>query len=227
MLLPPFPGFTDAGLQFLRDLKAHNDREWFKPRKDTFEDEIRWPLMCLVSDVAARASAFGVTLQGDPKGNLFRIYRDTRFSKNKAPYKTHASCYLSPTGDKKAHGGVYIHIEPGASFLASGIWSPERELLRAIRTRLADRPDQADALVGDLEAAGLAFDRTDTLKRLPRGFESHADSDHAWLLKLKSWTVSRPVSDDTIQSPGFTDDVLAFARDVQPLARFSADVTGS
>ena len=226
MLLPPFPGFSDDGFQFLRDLKANNDREWFKPRKDTFDDEVKWPLMCLVSDVAARAQSHGLTLQGDPKKNVFRIYRDTRFSKNKAPYKTNASCYLSPTGDKKAHGGVYVHVEPGGCFLASGIWSPDKDLLRAARTRLADHPDQTDALVAELRAAGLTFDPSDTLKRMPRGFEPYAESEHADLIKLKSFTVSRPVADAELQSPAFTNAVLAFARDVQPLTDFHDLVSG-
>ena len=220
MLLPPFPGFSDDGLQFLRDLKANNDREWFKPRKDTFDDEVKWPLMCLVSDVSARAQSEGLTLQGDPKKNVFRIYRDTRFSKNKAPYKTNASCYLSPTGDKKAHGGVYVHVEPGSCFLASGMWSPEKDLLRTARTRLADHPDFTESLISDLATVGLAFDPSDTLKRMPRGLEEHAHSDHAWMIKLKSFTVSRAVADADIQSPAFTDAVLAFARDVQPLSDF-------
>ncbi len=227
MLLPPFPGFSDDGLQFLRDLKANNDREWFKPRKDTFDDEVKWPLMCLISDVSARAQSEGLTLQGDPKNNVFRIYRDTRFSKNKAPYKTHASCYLSATGDKKAHGGVYVHVEPGSCFLASGMWSPDKDLLRAIRTRLAVHPDQADALMSDLAAAGLTLDPSDTLKRMPRGMEEHAESDHADLIKLKSFTVSRGVADADVQAPAFTDAVLAFAHDVQPLTDFHSVVSAS
>ncbi len=225
MLFPPFPGFSDDGLQFLRDLKVHNDREWFKPRKETFDDEVMWPLRCLVSDVSARAQSHGLSLQGDPAKNVFRIYRDVRFSKNKAPYKTNASCYLSPTGDKKAHGGVYVHVEPGACFLASGMWSPERDLLRAIRARLAEHQGQTDALVSDLGAAGLTFDASDTLKRMPRGLEEHAESAHSALLKLKSFTVSRPVADADLQSPTFTDAVLAFAHDVQPLSDFHSLVS--
>jgi uncharacterized protein (TIGR02453 family) len=220
MLYPPFPGFSDAALRFLRDLKANNDRDWFKPRKETYEDEVLWPLRCLISDVSGRAPSEGVRLQGDPKRNTFRIYRDTRFSKNKAPYKTHASCYLTASGDKQAQGGVYVHVEPGASFLASGIWHPERDLLRSVRTRLAERPDEADALLSDLDAVGLTFARDETLTRMPRGFEAHAESDHEWLIRLKSFTVSRPVADADVQTPAFTDAVFRFARDVRPLMAF-------
>lgn len=220
MHLPPFPGFSPAAFQFLRDLKAHNDREWFKPRKETFEDELVWPLQCLVTDVAAGAAQRGLPLAGDPKGSIFRIYRDTRFSKNKNPYKTHVSAYLSPTGRKDDQGGVYVHIEPGACFIAGGFWYPESPELRRWRTGIADDPEAFEVLTDALAAKGLAFDEAESLKRMPRGFEDYADAPFASALKLKSFTVSRPVADEAAMTPAFTDAVLAFAEDVQPLVRY-------
>lgn len=226
MHLPPFPGFTPAAFQFLRDLKANNDRAWFKPRKETFDDELVWPLQCLVQEVASEAQRRGLPLAGDPQRSLFRIYRDTRFSKNKQPYKTHVSAYLSPTGDKEAQGGVYVHVEPDRCFLASGFWHPESAFLRRWRSHLAEHPDRYEALVHELSAHGLAFDEEDALKRMPRGFEAHADGPLADALRLKSFTVSRPVADADLMTPQFTEQVMRFAEEVQPLVRYGRDVEG-
>src|SRR5690606_41334595 len=83
MDFPPFPGFRPEAFDFLRALAAHNDREWFKPRKEVYEDEVLWPFRCLVADVTREARAQGIPLAGDPQRAIFRIYRDTRFSKDK------------------------------------------------------------------------------------------------------------------------------------------------
>ena len=224
MDFPPFPGFTPAAFQFLRDLKAHNDREWFKPRKEIYEDELQWPLRCLVQEVAAEAQRRGLLLAGDPQRSLFRIYRDTRFSNNKSPYKTHVSAYLSPTGDKDAQGGVYVHIEPEKCFLAAGYWHPESALLRRWRSYMVEAPDAFLGLADTLAACTLAFGTDETLKRLPRGFENHADGPLADALRLKSFVVSRAVDDVDTMTPDFTAQVLAFAADVQPLARYGMQV---
>ncbi len=224
MDFPPFPGFTPAAFQFLRDLKANNRRDWFKPRKETYDDELLWPLRCLVQDVAAGARAEGLALAGDAQRSIFRIYRDTRFSRNKLPYKTHVSAYLSPTGDKEAQGGVYVHVEPEGCFLAAGWWQPEPATLRRWRSRMAEAPAPFEALVDALADKDLHFDPADSLKRMPRGFEAFAGTPLADALRLKSFTVSRRVPDAATMAPLFTGDVLAFARDVQPLVAYGAAV---
>ncbi len=224
MHLPPFPGFSEAAFQFLRDLKQHNERDWFKPRKETYDDELLWPLRCLVQDVAMGAAQRGLPLAGDPKASIFRIYRDTRFSKNKLPYKTHVSAYLSPSGDKKDQGGLYVHVEPGNCFLAAGFWHLEGPELRRWRHHLADDPEAFREMDGALAEKGLTLNEDDTLKRMPRGFEDHADTPLAPILKLKSFTTSRRVPDAATMTPAFTDEVLLFAEDVQPLVRYGMQV---
>lgn len=221
---PPFPGFRDEGLQFLRDLKRNNKRDWFKPRKETFKDEVEWPLRCLVMDAGRRALAEDLPLSGDPKKALFRIYRDTRFSKNKRPYKTHASAVLSRNGTRKDSGVVYIHIEPGASFLGAGYWKPENTLLKAWRSEMIDRPALFLDILSHLEERGLELADGPTLKRMPRGFHTYADSELAPYLKRKSFTVTRPVTDEQLSTPAFTDDVLAFSHDVLPLLAYGWDL---
>lgn len=223
--LPPFPGFRDEAFTFLKQLKHHNERDWFKPRKETYQDEIQWPLRCLVADAARQAAFRDLPLTGDPRKGLFRIYRDTRFSKNKQPYKTHASAVLSRSGSRKDEGVVYIHIEPGASFIGGGYWRPDNDLLRPWRTQMAQHPVGFLEVVRKLEAVGLELDHDrDKLKRMPRGFQNHAESDVADYLRWKSFVVTRSVSDDALQTPDFTDSVIATAKDMLPLLEYGWDL---
>lgn len=217
--LPPFPGFRDEAFQFLRDLRQHNEREWFKPRKAIYDDEVLWPARCLVGELAEALPRAGVPLTGDPKKAPFRIYRDTRFSKNKAPYKTHLGLVLSRDGKKKTPGALYIHAKPNACFLAAGFWQPESPLLRRFRERMVGAPDEWLRLGAEAEEAGLSLGDgpAGRLKRMPRGFEDYADTPVAEALKLKGLVLSREVGDAHLQTPGFTDDVVAFARDALPL----------
>ena len=161
----------------------------------------------------------GVPLTGSPKKSPFRIYRDTRFSKNKAPYKTHLGLVLSRDGNKDSPGALYVHVEPDHCFLAAGFWRPEGPLLRLWRERIANAPEAWLALVADLEADGLSLGTgpSDTLKRMPRGFEALADSPAADYLRWKGTVASRDVPPEAVMSPSFADDVVAFARDALPL----------
>ena len=221
-VLPPFPGFTPAAFAFLRDLAANNDRAWFQPRKATFEDEIRWPLRCLVAELASEARARRLPYVGSPESSLFRIYRDTRFSKDKTPYKTHASAWMSETGDKDAPGGFYVRIKPGACLLAVGLWQPERPMLERIRGRLAADPDLGATLTERLAPAGLAFTSDEALKRMPRGYEGHADSPAAPFLRWKTFIAEQPVADADTMDRGLVDRALAVmdaGREVLALGR--------
>lgn len=216
--LPPFPGFRDEAFRFLRELAANNRRDWFKPRKQLFEDEIQWPLRCLVADVARRAFAEGIPLRADPRKALFRIYRDTRFSTNKDPYKTACGATVSRDGTHRDSGVVYVHVQPGRSFVGAGFWRPENTLLRLWRDRMLTRPEQFLEIVHALKQHDLVLNaHEDMLKRMPRGFEGVDDPEIAPFFRYKSFTVSREVEDDDLTSPGFADDVLLFARNVMPL----------
>ena len=218
--LPPFPGFREEAFDFLRGLKANNRRDWFKPRKQTFKDEVEWPMQCLLADAARRATDEDLPLTAHPKQSMFRIYRDMRFSKNKQPYKTHVGAVLSRTGSRKEAGVVYIHVEPGQSFLGAGFYRPENAQLRRWRTRLARLPAEFLTVVRHLEDRGLDLDTTDALKRMPRGFSQYSDTDWGHYLRWKSFLVRRPVADDALHTPDFTDDVVQMARDVLPLLEY-------
>lgn len=215
--LPPFPGFRPEALQFLRDLREHNDREWFKPRKATYDDELLWPARCLVADVAAEAARTGLPLTADPAKGLFRIYRDTRFSKNKAPYKTHVGLVWTRTGHKGDEGALYVHVEPGGCFLGAGFWAPEAPLLRRWRERIAGDPAGWLAAVAEVEGTGLAVGGRESLKRMPRGYESFAGSDVAEALRWKGAVATQPVTDADVMRPDFARHVAAFGHAALPL----------
>src|SRR5690606_23763192 len=176
-----------------------------------------WPMRCLVAEVAREASARGVPLTGDPKRTIFRIYRDTRFSKNKDPYKTHVGAYLTRSGARDEDGGLYVHVGADEAFVGGGFWSPAKALLGRWREHMAARPDAFLAVVERLEEAGLTLHRQDPLKRVPRGYEAHAAGPVAESLKARGLYASRPVTEDELASPAFTAVVLDTAAALRPL----------
>jgi uncharacterized protein (TIGR02453 family) len=107
-----FPGFAPADLAFLTGLAAHNDRDWFALNRAAYDDRLKPALAALIVATSDACAARGVPLSGDPKKSVFRIHRDTRFAKDKRPYKTHVSATLTRDGAKMSPGMVYIHIEP-------------------------------------------------------------------------------------------------------------------
>lgn len=218
--LPPFPGFRPQGLQFMRDLKQNNDREWFKPRKSTYDDELVWPLKCLIAQLVREAPRRDLPLSADPEKAIFRIYRDVRFSKNKQPYKTHIGAVLSRSGDKKAPGGVYIHIEPGSSFITGGFWRPDSRLLGAWRDRIQADPDTFLALIEGAEQHGLEAESEDRLKRMPRGATLDAAHPAAEYLKWKSFLATRHIPDDELTTPELAHAALDAMQAMLPLLEY-------
>ena len=226
--LPPFPGFRPHALAFLRDLRANNEREWFKPRKATFDDELMWPARCLVADVSGEAARTGLPLTADASKGVFRIYRDTRFSRNKAPYKTHVGMVWSRGGRKDEDGALYVHVAPGECFVAAGFWEPEPARLRRWREQIAADPSRLCAAIADVEAAEVdgahpAVSGRAPLTRMPRGFESFAGSDAADLLRWKGVVATLPVPEEAVREPAFARTVVAFGHAVRPLLDWGWD----
>jgi uncharacterized protein (TIGR02453 family) len=217
---PPFPGFQPAAFQFLQDLAAHNDRDWFKPRKATFDDEVQWPMQCLVAEVGQAMPSLGLPVKGDPKRGLFRIYRDTRFSKNKEPYKTWMGAVVSRSGSINDNGVLYFHVQPEQCFLAAGWWMPEAPFLRAWRERMVADPEAFLGMTEDLATHHLSLDPSQSLKRMPQGYEAFADHALSGPLKFKSFVVTRPVPEEALQSPGFAQTAVQFAQEAAPLLHY-------
>ncbi len=135
--VPPY--FRPAALTFLRNLARHNDRAWFQPRKEQFEAELKEPMLAIVRKITDAMMDFAPNHVRPAEKSLFRIYRDTRFSIDKRPYKTHVAAWWSHQGLAKTSGaGYYFHVSAKEVIIAAGSYMPEKEQLAAIRHWLLD-----------------------------------------------------------------------------------------
>src|ERR1700679_1207078 len=131
------PYFREAGLRFLRSLRRNNRREWFEAHRQEFERELKQPMLALIETVNGYMEDFAPAHIRPPQKCMMRIYRDTRFSSDKRPYKGHIAARWARDGlETTAGGGSYMHISPDEVLIAAGVYMPEREQLRAIREYL-------------------------------------------------------------------------------------------
>ena len=224
VVLAPFPGLTPDALTFLRQLKRNNDREWFRPRKETFTEELLEPMRMLVADLSRRLpEETGLPLMGEPRRAVFRIYRDTRFSKNKSPYKTHVAAVLSRDGEKRAPGALYVHVEPGAHRVGGGFWRADKDFIRQWRNRMIEDPQEFLDIVEEVEAAGLEMETAgSTLTRMPRGYEDHRDNAATDYFRWKGGfaAIRTDLDDDDVLTPAFADKVIETATTLKPLLEY-------
>jgi len=180
-----FPGFSPDALKFLRSLKRNNRREWFQPRKEIFETKLKAPMVELVEAINAELLDFAPEHITDPKKAVYRIYRDTRFSADKTPYKTHiAAIFPDRSLGKQSAAGFYFHLNEKSVGIAAGSYMPGPDELRAVRTWLAENHAAfrkasrgPEKLLGKLEGSSVT--------RIPKGFDaSHPAED---LIRMKQW----------------------------------------
>ena len=212
-----FAGFRPAAFAFFSELQDNNDPAWFKPRKALYEAELLAPFRELIAAVGEKLAQAGLPLVGDPRGGIFRIYRDVRFSPDKRLYKTHAGAVLTRSGGRRDPGVLYIHVAPGESMAAAGFWHPEPALLARLRRAILVDPEGFLAITGGLAAAGCPLSSDDKLSRPPRGFEAAKGTPVAEYVGWKSFTAHRMLSDAEMQSPALVDRIADFARTVLPL----------
>jgi uncharacterized protein (TIGR02453 family) len=233
---PAFTGFRPEAIQFLADLAANNDRAWFQPRKADFERLLRDPLVALIAALGERFEARGIPLRADPTRSPFRIYRDTRFSKDKSPYKTNVGASFpwveattgpdGPIGVTERHGpGGYFHLQPGEIYVGGGMWHPEPAQLASFRRAVVDERARVHATFeepGFLAAFDGISDDGESLKRVPAGFSAD-DPDADWL-RLKNVVFGKRLSDADAASPALPDILAdAFAAGL-PVMRFIASL---
>lgn len=224
-----FTGFEPDAIQFLADLAEHNDRAWFTPRKTDYERLLKRPLEALCVALSDRFADRGIPLVADPARSPFRIYRDTRFAKDKSPYKRNVGASFpwaavpgAPAGERTGGPGGYFHLEPGEIYVGGGMWHPEKERLEAWRRAVADDTAAVRLAIDDpafLATFGAVSAHEDhRLKRVPAGFP--ADHPEAELLKIKDVVFSRRLPDDVVgsdQLPDVIADSLAAAMPVMRL----------
>src|SRR4051794_367321 len=160
------PSFSPRLFAFLRELADHNEREWFNANKARYEQELKEPALAFVEDMAYRLPQVAPHLTAD-KRSLFRIYRDTRFAKDKTPYKTHVGIYFRHARAAEADtAGLYLHLEPRHVFMGAGIWHPGPAGLKRIRDGIVARPEGWRAAIAACEPLWSLADG-EALKRAP------------------------------------------------------------
>jgi len=220
---PDFEGFPPAAFTFLRGIARHNERAWFEAQRDAYATAVKFPMECLVASFPRDGS---LPVWGDPRRAIFRIHRDVRFANDKRPYKTHVGAVLSRTGGRGDTGILYIHIEPGASFVSSGFYMPEPPFLAAWRRRMVEDPDAflAVARAFKRKPGGMTLGTREALKTLPQGFRDHADSPVAEFLRWKHFLIHRPVSDAEAAGPRLVAIIGRLGAAARPLLDYGWDV---
>lgn len=204
---------------FLEELGANNNRDWFNTHRDQY-DKARAEFDKLLTAVISRIALFDESIRGvEAKDCTYRIYRDTRFSQDKTPYKTHFGGYINARGKKSDHCGYYLHIEPGHCLLAGGSYCLPSPVLKAIRQAIYDNMDEYRAIVENPDfkkyfpVIGESF-----LKTAPKGFPK--DYESLDYLKCKEYTCCCYVSDAFFKAPDCLEQVSDVFMRLKPFADF-------
>jgi uncharacterized protein (TIGR02453 family) len=222
------PHFTPALFDFLRDLARHNDRDWFKANRERYERDVRDPLLRFVRDAGPGLARISPQILADPRpvgGSMFRVHRDTRFSSDKSPYKTHAAAQFRHAWGKDAHApGYYLHLEPGSVFWAGGVWRPDGASVTRIRAAIVHDPDGWKRIVRSPAFRKRFSLEGESLKRAPRT----VPADHPLLedLRRKDFVFVASDSEEGACAPGFLKRFVADCRAASRFMAFLAEAVG-
>lgn len=211
------PYFRPEALTFLRNLARNNDREWFTPRKSIFEAQLKEPMLAIVRKVTDAMVTFAPDHVRPAEKSLFRIYRDTRFSNNKLPYKTHVAAWWSHQGFGKTSGaGYYFHVSAKEVVIAAGAYMPEKDQLAAIRMWLLEHHAEFRKLL-QRPAVRKTFTEFEgnALTRPPKGFpKDHPALD---LVRCRQWGLSMTLPAATALEPTFAATLIRSFKLATPL----------
>lgn len=203
---------------FIRDLGRNNNREWFEDNRDRYE-AARADFLSFIGVWLMEMEAFEPSVAGmDPRRCMFRIYRDTRFSNNKTPFKNNFGARILPGGSKALHirTGYFLNVQPGLCRISGGAFRPEPEWLNAIRDRLSWDSSKLRAILDEPKFKRMFGDlQGEAVKTAPRGYsKDHPDID---LIRQKSFLARFPLEDDRMFQPGFLKDLVTVCRTIKPL----------
>lgn len=201
-----FAGFPPEALTFFRGLKRNNKREWFQPRKHIYDEKVRGPMMELVEALNAELHRFDRDHINDPAKAIYRIYRDTRFTNDKTPYKTHIAAIFPRRGQQKhVSAGYYVGVSLEGVDVAGGIYMPGPQELLAIRSWISDHHAEfRKAAQRPRKVMGALYGTS--LQRVPKGFS--ADHPAADLLKMKQWLYYKVLDVNLATSPKLTGEIV-------------------
>jgi uncharacterized protein (TIGR02453 family) len=214
--------FTPDLFRFLTRLKRNNNRDWFLKHKEEYEACAHQPALKFITDFATPLYEISPYLVADPRtsrGSLFRIYRDTRFSADKKPYKTNIAMRFSHRGKDVHSPGFYLHFEPGGCFAACGLWHPEPATLLKVRSAIVERGKEWRPI-----RKMLNWDDASRLSRPPRGFPC----DHEFVedLKLRDLGTAIEFTEAQVCSPKFMATFAGACKKMSPMAKFLSSALG-
>jgi uncharacterized protein (TIGR02453 family) len=226
--MPNRPYFQPSLFKFLRDLAKNNKREWFLSNKERYETDVKLPLLHFIADFAPRLDRISPHFLADPRpsgGSMFRIHRDTRFSKDKRPYKTHAAAQFRHESGRDVHApGFYLHLEPGNVFAGVGLWHPDGGTQRAVRDAMVEHQVKWQRAIGGRTFKERFEVGGDSLKRPPRGY----DADHLLIdyLKLKDFVAFTRFTERDASGADFLNRYSAAMRTAKPMMEFLTRAVG-
>jgi len=207
--VPEFKGFDPDCLKFLRELEANNNRDWFQANKQRYETLVLEPALDFIATMAPHIHKLSDRFEAIPKrtgGSLMRVYRDTRFGKDKTPYKTNIGIQFRHELGKDVHApGYYMHMDPGECFVGVGMWHPESAALASVRNRIVEKPEEWRRATSGKSFRDVYAREGDSLKRPPRGFEA----EHKYIddLKRKDHIAVTRFSQTEVTSPEFVRSI--------------------
>jgi uncharacterized protein (TIGR02453 family) len=217
-----YVGFEPRTLEFLEQLEANNNREWFKANKRRYESDVLDVALRFIISMQEPLGDIAPSFRAIPTrvgGSLMRVYRDTRFSRDKSPYKTNIGIQFRHERARDVHSpGYYVHIEPGQVFVGVGMWRPDTDSLRRIRERIAGKPAEWRRAVTDGKFKRMFELGGESLTRPPRGF----DRDHEFIddIKRKSFIAMRELEVAACMKPSFQRTVETSFQNAEPFMRF-------
>jgi uncharacterized protein (TIGR02453 family) len=215
-----FPGFSPDALSFLRALKRNNRREWFQPRKEKYEVLIKAPMLEMVAGLNQELARFAPAYMTLPEKAVYRIYRDTRFSPDKTPYKTHIAAIFPHHSAIKREGAVfYLHFTEKELLVFAGVYSPSRDELLAYRTLLQEHYKEFETILSDKALRKLVGGlQGEQLSRMPKGFP--VDHPAESLLRQKQWYLESTVNIGVLTSPRVVPELAKRFEIMAPVVDF-------
>ncbi len=223
-----YASFESRTLRFLESLKANNNREWFKENKSRYEDDALDVALRFIISMQEPLAEFAPRFTAVPTrvgGSLMRVYRDTRFSKNKLPYKTNIGIQFRHEQAQDVHSpGYYVHIEPDELFLGVGMWRPDSDPLRGIRERIAAKPAEWQRAMDSQPFRRNFSLGGESLSRPPRGFDKELECIED--IKRKSFIAVREFKVEDCLKPQFQRTVESSFKSADPFMRFLCKAVG-
>ena len=215
-----FRGFSPEAISFLRALKRNNRRGWFQPRKEKYETLIKAPMLEFVGCLNEEMARFAPAYVTPPEKAVYRIYRDTRFSPDKTPYKTHIAAIFPRNSAVKREGAVfYLHFTEKELLAFGGVWGPDRDELMAYRTLLRDNHEEFEAVLSNRSLRKIVGElQGEQLSRMPKGFP--VDHPAEALLRQKQWYLESTLPISLLTTPRVVPELAKRFAVMAPMVEF-------